>query len=57
MYHWVRKQIFAYGGSALCGAGVVLLGLSIWHSVQFGVNSSGGGAVKSARAVGDTGLR
>ena len=38
---WLRKQIFAYGGSALCGAGVVLLGLSIWHSVEFGVGSSG----------------
>jgi hypothetical protein len=38
---WLRKQIFAYGGSALCGAGVVLLGLSIWHSVDFGVTSNG----------------
>jgi hypothetical protein len=38
---WLRKQIFAYGGSALCGAGVVLLGLSIWHSVEFGVTGSG----------------
>lgn len=31
---WLRKQIFAYGGSALSGAGVVLIGLSIWHSVD-----------------------
>jgi hypothetical protein len=38
---WLQKQIFAFGGSALCGAGVVLLGLSIWHSVEVGV--SGGG--------------
>jgi hypothetical protein len=38
---WLRKQIFAYGGSARCGAGVVLLGLSIWHSVEFGVTGSG----------------
>src|SRR6266571_945542 len=38
---WLRKQIFAYGGSALCGAGVVLLGLSIWHSVEFGVTGTG----------------
>jgi hypothetical protein len=38
---WLKKQIFAYGGSALCGAGVVLLGLSIWHSVDFGVTSNG----------------
>jgi hypothetical protein len=38
---WVRKQIFGYGGSGLCFAGVILLGLSIWHSVEFGVGSSG----------------
>ena len=38
---WLRKQIFAYGGSALCAAGVVLLGLSIWHSVEFGVTATG----------------
>ena len=38
---WLRKQIFAYGGSALCGAGVILLGLSIWHSVEFGVTGTG----------------
>jgi hypothetical protein len=38
---WLRKQIFAFGGSALCGSGVVLLGLSIWHSVEFGVSGSG----------------
>jgi hypothetical protein len=37
---WLRKQIFAFGGSALCGSGVVLLGLSIWHSVEFGVSGS-----------------
>jgi tetratricopeptide (TPR) repeat protein len=36
---WVRKQIFAYGGSALSGAGVILIGLSIWHSVEFGVTA------------------
>lgn len=38
---WLQKQVFAYGGSALCGAGVVLLGLSIWHSVDFGVTGNG----------------
>jgi hypothetical protein len=38
---WVRKQVFGYGGSALCMAGVVLLGLSIWHSVEFGVTGNG----------------
>ena len=37
---WLRKQTFAFGGSALCGSGVVLLGLSIWHSVAFGVSGS-----------------
>ena len=37
---WLRKQTFAFGGSALCGSGVVLLGLSIWHSVEFGVSGS-----------------
>jgi hypothetical protein len=34
---WLKRQIFAYGGSALCGSGVILLGLSIWHSVEFGM--------------------
>jgi hypothetical protein len=38
---WIRRQIFAYGGSALCGSGVILLGLSIWHSVEFGVTGTG----------------
>jgi hypothetical protein len=38
---WVRKQVFAYGGSALCVAGVVLLGLSIWQTVEFGVSATG----------------
>ncbi len=38
---WVRKQIFGYGGSALCFAGVILIGLSIWHSIEFGVGSTG----------------
>jgi hypothetical protein len=38
---WVRRQIFAYGGSALCGSGVILLGLSIWHSVEFGISGTG----------------
>ena len=38
---WVRQQIFGYGGSSLCGAGVILLGLSIWHSVDFGVGGTG----------------
>ena len=37
---WLRKQIFAFVGVALCGSGVVLLGFSIWHSVEFGVSGS-----------------
>jgi len=37
---WLRKQTFAFGGSALCGSGVVLLGLSMWHSVARGVSGS-----------------
>ena len=37
---WLRKQIFAFVGVALCGSGMVLLGLSIWHSVEFGVSGS-----------------
>jgi sporulation protein YlmC with PRC-barrel domain len=45
---WLQKQIFAFGGSALCGSGVVLLGLSIWHSVEFGV---GGVSLKLQTAV------
>src|SRR4051812_5726549 len=38
---WVRRQLFGYGGSALCTAGVILIGLSIWHSVEFGVSATG----------------
>src|SRR4051794_8273125 len=38
---WVQRQIFAYGGSALCGSGVILLGLSIWHSVELGISGTG----------------
>jgi hypothetical protein len=37
---WVRRQIFAYGGTTLCSAGVALLGLSIWHSVEFGASGT-----------------
>ena len=39
---WLRRQIFAYGGTTLCVSGVILIGLSIWHSVKFGAN---GGSV------------
>jgi hypothetical protein len=38
---WARKQIFAYGGSALCMAGVVLLGLSIWPSIELAITATG----------------
>ena len=31
---WVRRQVFGQAGAALCAAGVVLLGLSIWGSVE-----------------------
>jgi len=34
---WARKQVFGLGGSTLCMAGVVLLGLSIWSSVELDV--------------------
>jgi outer membrane protein OmpA-like peptidoglycan-associated protein len=40
---WLKKQTFAYGGSVLCAAGVTLLGLSIWHSAEFGVAGTGPG--------------
>jgi tetratricopeptide (TPR) repeat protein len=39
---WVRKQIFGYGGSALCSFGVILIGLSIWSNVQLSVSPSQG---------------
>lgn len=31
---WVRRQVFGQAGAALCAAGVVLLGMSIWGSVE-----------------------
>jgi hypothetical protein len=31
---WVRKQLFDQVGAALCAAGVILLGLSMWGSVE-----------------------
>ena len=31
---WVRRQVFGQAGAALCVAGIVLLGLSIWGSVE-----------------------
>jgi hypothetical protein len=36
---WARRQVFAYAGSALCVVGIVLIGMSIWQSVEFGVGS------------------
>lgn len=39
---WVRKQLFGFGGSALCTSGVVLIGLSIWHNVQVSAPPSSG---------------
>jgi hypothetical protein len=39
---WWRKQIFGYGGPALCMAAVVLLGLSIWSSVKLAVSATSG---------------
>ena len=38
---WLRRQIFAYGGSALCLSGVVLIGSSIWRTVEFDIGPSG----------------
>jgi hypothetical protein len=38
---WVRKQVFGGGGGALCGFGVVLIGLSVWHSVSLKVSTGG----------------
>jgi hypothetical protein len=36
---WVRKMAFGYGGSALCVTGLVLLGLSVWQSVNLRLNA------------------
>jgi hypothetical protein len=38
---WLRKQVFAYGGSALCLSGVVLVGLSFWPTVEFVAGRNG----------------
>jgi hypothetical protein len=38
---WIKRQLFAYGGSALCFSGVILIGLSIWQSVEFGITEKG----------------
>jgi hypothetical protein len=39
---WGRRQIFGYGGSALCLAGVILLGLSIYSSVKLAISATSG---------------
>jgi hypothetical protein len=38
---WLRKQVFGFGGAALCIAGLLLLSLSIWRSVEVGVSATG----------------
>jgi hypothetical protein len=32
---WWRRQTFGFGGAVLCGVGVVLIGLSVWQTVEF----------------------
>lgn len=41
IFIWLRKQVFAYGGSALCVSGMVLIGLSIWQTVDVAVGPNG----------------
>jgi hypothetical protein len=38
---WARKHVFGFAGSVLCMAGIVLIGLSIWQSVELVVNRDG----------------
>jgi len=47
---WGRKQIFGYGGSALCVAGVLLLGLSIYSSIRISVSPTGGFVIEGIAA-------
>jgi len=37
---WLKWQIFGFAGTALCGSGALLLGLSLWHSLAMGLEKS-----------------
>ena len=41
LFVWVKNQTFGFGGAVLSGAGVILIGLSAWQSVQLGVSREG----------------
>lgn len=42
LYVYIKRQIFGMGGSVLTTFGVLLLGLSLWKSVEVSVTSDGG---------------
>ena len=37
---WLKWQMFGFAGTALCGSGALLLGLSLWHSLALGLEKS-----------------
>jgi hypothetical protein len=37
---WLKGQMFGFAGTALCGSGALLLGLSLWHSLAFRLQNS-----------------
>jgi hypothetical protein len=37
---WLKWQMFGFAGTALCGSGALLLGLSLWHSLAFDLEKS-----------------
>ena len=40
-YVWVRQRLFALGGSVLTVAGIALIGLSLWSSIQIDITKEG----------------
>jgi hypothetical protein len=37
---WLKWRVFGFVGTALCGSGALLLGLSLWHSLALGLEKS-----------------
>lgn len=55
IYVWIKKQVFGFGGGAISLTGVILMGLSIWSSVQIQITREGikAGFERLAEKVGE----
>ena len=40
-FHWVRSQKFGIAGMVLSNVGVILVGMSVWASVEYGASGPG----------------